>query len=62
MADVLVLNSDGQPLSLVPLSVVSWQVALRLIFTEKVKILKEYDDWVVRSQHLEMPVPSIIIT
>lgn len=61
MADVLVLNSDGQPLSLVPLSVVSWQVALRLIFTEKVKILKEYDDWVVRSQHLEMPVPSIII-
>ncbi len=61
MADVLVLNSDGQPLSLVPLSVVSWQIALRLVFTEKVKILKEYDDWVVRSQHLEMPVPSIVI-
>lgn len=49
------------PLSLVPLSVVSWQVALRLLFTEKVKVLKEYDDWVVRSQHLELPVPSIII-
>lgn len=61
MADTLLLNASGQPLSLVPLSVVSWQVAMRLIFTDKVKVLKEYDDWVVRSQHLEMPVPSIII-
>jgi 5-methylcytosine-specific restriction endonuclease McrA len=61
MSDTLLLNADGMPLSLVPLSVVGWQVAMRLIFTEKVKVLKEYDDWVVRSQHLEMPVPSIII-
>lgn len=61
MADVLLLNADGMPLSLVPLSVVDWQVAMRLLFTDKVKVLKNYDDWVVRSQHLEMPVPSIII-
>jgi 5-methylcytosine-specific restriction endonuclease McrA len=61
MADCLILNADGMPLSLVPLSVVSWQVAMRLYFTDKVKILKEYDDWVVRSQHLEMAVPSIVI-
>ena len=61
MSDTLLLNADGMPLSLVPLSVVTWQVAMRLIFTEKVKVLKSYDDWVVRSQHLEMAVPSIII-
>lgn len=61
MADTLVLNADGMPLSLVPLSVVSWEVAMRLIFTDKVKVLKSYSDWVVRSQHLEMPVPSIVI-
>ena len=61
MADTLILNANGQPLSLVPLSVVSWQVAMRLIFTDKVRVLKSYDDWVVRSQHLEMPVPSIVI-
>lgn len=61
MADVLLLNADGMPLSLVPLSIVSWQVAMRLIFTDKVKVLKEYDNWVVRSQHLEINVPSIII-
>ncbi len=61
MSDCLLLNADGMPLSLVPLSVVDWQVAMRLLFTDKVKVLKNYDDWVVRSQHLEMPVPSIII-
>jgi len=61
MPDTLLLNADGMPLSSVPLSVVSWQIAMRLIFTDKVKVLKEYDDWVVRSQKLEMRVPSIII-
>lgn len=59
--DTLVLNSDGSPLSYIPLSVVSWQVALRLLFTDKVTVLKEYDDWNVRSQHISMKVPSIIM-
>lgn len=61
MSDVLLLNADGMPLSSVPLSVVSWQIAMRLLFTDKVKVLKEYDDWVVRSQKLEIKVPSIVI-
>jgi 5-methylcytosine-specific restriction endonuclease McrA len=34
---------------------------MRLIFTDKVKILKTYDNWVVRSQHTEWQVPSIIM-
>lgn len=59
--DVLLLNADAQPLSHVPLSVVSWQVAMRLVFLDKVNILKEYEDWVIRSQHLALNVPSIII-
>ena len=61
MSDCLILNANGMPLSSVPLSVVNWQIAMRLLFTDKVKVLKEYDDWIVRSQHLEMKVPSIII-
>lgn len=61
MADVLVLNANGLPLSQIPLSVINWTVAMRLVFTDKVNILKNYDDWVVRSQYLEMKVPSIII-
>jgi 5-methylcytosine-specific restriction endonuclease McrA len=59
--DTLLLNADGQPLSYVPLSVVTWQVAMRLMFLEKVRVLKTYDSWTVRSQHLEMNVPSIVI-
>lgn len=61
MNDVLILNADGQPLSYVPLSVIPWQVAVRLIFLNKVIVLKSYDNWSIRSQFLEMKVPSIII-
>lgn len=61
MCDVLILNADGQPLTHVPLSVVTWQVAVRLMYLGKVKVLKNYDHWVVRSQHLELPVPSIVM-
>ena len=59
--DTLKLNSDGRPITQIPLSVVSWQEAMRLIFLEKATVLKEYDDWVIRSQHLELKVPSIIM-
>lgn len=61
MSDTLILNADGTPLSQVPLSIISWQVAMRLLFTEKVRVLKDYDDWEVRSQHFSMKVPSIVI-
>jgi 5-methylcytosine-specific restriction endonuclease McrA len=59
--DTLLLNADGMPLSHVPLSLVTWQVAMRLVFLEKVRTLKSYDNWVIRSQHVEMHVPSIVI-
>ncbi len=61
MGQVLMLNADGQPLSHVPLSVVTWQVAVRQMYLGKVKVLKSYDDWIIRSQHLEMQVPSIVM-
>jgi 5-methylcytosine-specific restriction endonuclease McrA len=61
MSDTLLLNANAMPLSMIPLSTVDWQVAMRLIFTDKVKVLKSYDSWTVRSQYLDMPVPSIII-
>lgn len=61
MSDTLLLNADGQPMSLVPLSAVSAVRALRLVYQGKVTVLKEYDDWVIRSQKLEIKVPSIVI-
>ena len=61
MSDVLVLNSCGNPLSLMPLSIVTWQVAIRLLTLDKVKSVKDYDDWVVRSPSVTLNVPSIVI-
>ena len=61
MSDVLLLNMDGQPLTLWPLSTLSWQQAIQAHFLGKVKILKTYDDWICRSQHLAMPMPSVVM-
>ena len=61
MSDVLLLNLDGQPLTLWPLSTISWQQAIKAHFLGKVKILKTYDDWICRSQHLAMPMPSVVM-
>ncbi len=34
---------------------------MRLIYLDKVRVLKEYDHWTVRSQYLDVKVPSIVI-
>ena len=41
---VLLLNADGQPLSIVPLSTVSWQNAVKAMFAEKVRVIRNYDE------------------
>ena len=55
----LVLNADYQPLSFYPLSTIGWQDAIRGVMQEKYDIVSEYDV-VVRSQKLEMFVPSVV--
>lgn len=62
MSDTLLLNHDGSPLSMLPPSVIDWTMAIKLIYLNKVMVVKEYDDWVVRSQKLELRVPSIVMT
>ncbi|MCF8496035.1 MAG: HNH endonuclease [Alphaproteobacteria bacterium] len=55
----LVLNADYRPLSYYPLSLWSWQDAVRAIFRESVTVVSEYDR-VVRSPRFEMKLPSVI--
>lgn len=62
MSDTLLLNSDGTPLSMLPPSVIDWQTAIKLVFLNKVSVVKDHDDWRVHSQKLAMPVPSIVMT
>ena len=55
----LVLNADFQPLSYYPLSLWSWQDAIRAVFLSRVNIVSEYDRH-VHSPSFSMRVPSVV--
>lgn len=55
----LVLNADFRPLSYFPLSLWSWQDAIKAVFLDRVTVLSEYDRK-VRSPSVEMALPSVI--
>ena len=55
----LVLNADYQPLSLAPLSLWSWQDAIKSVLMDRVIVVDSYNE-VARSSSFEMQVPSVI--
>lgn len=55
----LILNADFRPLSYFPLSLWSWQEAVKAIFRESVVVISEYDR-TVRSPTHEMKLPSVL--
>jgi 5-methylcytosine-specific restriction endonuclease McrA len=55
----LVLNADFRPLSYLPLSLWSWQDAIKAVFLDRVSILSEYDTE-VHSPGMTMKLPSVI--
>ena len=55
----LILNADFRPLSYFPLSLWSWQDALKAVFRESVVIVSEYER-VVRSPSQEIRLPSVL--
>lgn len=59
--DTLVLNADGSPLSLLPLSAVTWQDAIKYVWMDRVRVLDWYDDWVVSSPSWETKVPAVMM-
>ena len=61
MSDTLVLNADGQPVSLVPISAVQWKEAIMYMYHDKCSVLEWYDDWMVRSPSWETKVPAVIM-
>jgi len=56
----LILNADYRPLSYFPLSLWSWQDAVKAIFRDTVTVLSEYDR-VVRSPGMEVTLPSVLV-
>ncbi|MCW9032928.1 MAG: HNH endonuclease [Rhodospirillales bacterium] len=58
-APALVLNADFRPLSYFPLSLWSWQEAVKAVFLERVNVVSEYDQS-VHSPTMELRLPSVI--
>jgi 5-methylcytosine-specific restriction endonuclease McrA len=57
----LILNADASPVSLLPLSTVSWEESIRYLVTDKAVVLEWYEDWIVHSEHWETKVPAVMI-
>lgn len=59
--DTLVINADGLPVSILPISAVSWKEAILYLYHDKCDVLEWYDDWVVHSAKWETRVPAVIM-
>lgn len=55
----LVLNADFRPLSYYPLSLWSWQEAVKAVVADRVNVVSEYDR-VIHSPSWRMRLPSVI--
>ena len=55
----LVLNADFRPLNYYPLSLCSWQDAIKSVFLERVTVIENYD-LEVHSPNLSIKLPSVI--
>lgn len=55
----LALNADFRPLSYFPLSLWSWQDALKAVFSERVAVISEYDRY-AHSPTQQFKLPSVI--
>jgi len=57
----LILNADASPVSLVPLSTISWEESIRYLVSDKAVVLEWYENWTVRSERWSTRVPSVMI-
>jgi 5-methylcytosine-specific restriction endonuclease McrA len=57
----LVLNADGNPVSILPLSIISWEESIKYLVLDKASVLDWHEDWVVHSARWETRVPAVIM-
>jgi len=62
MRYTLLLNADGNPLSVAPLSTLTWQESIKLVWLDRINVLEWHEDWQVHSPNITMTVPSVIMT
>jgi hypothetical protein len=61
MADTLLLNADGNPVGLMPLSTITWQDAIKYLVLDKADVLYYHENWIVHSANWETAVPSVMM-
>lgn len=61
MNPTLVLNADAQPLSVMPLTTLSWEDAITQWYKGDVEILEYYDDWEVHSPSITVTLPAVVM-
>jgi 5-methylcytosine-specific restriction endonuclease McrA len=57
----LLLNADASPVTLLPLSIISWEEAIKYLVLDKAHVLDWHEDWIVRSARWETRVPAVMI-
>jgi len=60
-SSTLVLNTDGTPISMLPLSVITWQDAVRYMVLDKAHVMEWHDNWIVHSANWSTRVPAVIM-
>jgi 5-methylcytosine-specific restriction endonuclease McrA len=50
------------PISVLPLSIINWQHAIKLMYLGRITILETYPNWIVHSERLAINVPSVAVT
>lgn len=60
--ETLILNASYEPLTIVPLSLISWKQAIKLLWLDRVDVIDWYEDWIVHSPSTEIQVPAVVVT
>jgi 5-methylcytosine-specific restriction endonuclease McrA len=61
VSDTLVLNADGLPVSVMPLSTIPWEESIKYMVLNKADVLMFHENWIVHSARWETQVPSVIM-
>jgi 5-methylcytosine-specific restriction endonuclease McrA len=61
MSSTLILNADCSPISILPLSVITWEESIRYLVSEKAAVLEWHQDWIIRSERWSTRVPAIMM-
>ena len=59
--DCLLLNASGMPVSVLPLSTINWQDAIKYMVLAKADVVLWHENWTIRSANWETNVPSVLI-